>query len=244
MKERDCTYAEEIRAIKDENPFVPSSEIVIRILRDHIVSHEIEPGTRLTQEQIADAMDMSRTPVREAFAELESEGFLAKDSHGYSVYIMTLEDYSMLLELRSNLEQLAVRLACSQMGGTVRRKLEHNISDSRKLLERAHDAWDIDFNIIDGPNAERLCGELCRMDREFHTTVVEASNNKYLINTYRHLSPMIDFFRRTVFLPKASINMVDRHEKIYKAVRDRDEELAENRMRRHLELTMPRAMGR
>ena len=103
----------DIARLHEINPFLSNTDLVYTILRDQIVNHKLQPGKKLNQEQIAIDMNVSRTPVREAFFRLETEGFLEKGAQGYTVYEMKPGDYMMLLDVRIAIERLATRLALS-----------------------------------------------------------------------------------------------------------------------------------
>lgn len=58
----------DIVRLHEANPFLSNTDLVYTILRDQIVNHKLQPGKKLNQEQIAIDMNVSRTPVREAFS--------------------------------------------------------------------------------------------------------------------------------------------------------------------------------
>lgn len=237
-------YEKDIARLRDQNPFLSSSDLVYTILQTHIVDHRLLPGKRLNQEQIAIDMNVSRTPVREAFSRLEEEGFLEKGVQGYSVYEMKSSDYMMLLDVRLALEKLATRVACSQILSSERRRLEQNLKETEQLMRKGMDkAWDGDFQILNPMLADELFYELGKKDHEFHLMIINSSHNRYLIETYNRIDPKIHFFRFSALSVSACLNMMDRHRKILDAIISRDEELAEQRMETHLKLTVPRAMG-
>lgn len=245
MSEQRCTsYSEEISKLREKNPFISSMQLVYTVLLDRILDHRLPPGKKLNQEQIAIDMSVSRTPVREAFSALESEGFLEKGAQGYSVYEMKPADYMLLLDVRMALEALAARLACSQMVSSERRMLERNLKETDEILESGfNSAWDGDFNVLDEKLSAELFHKLGQLDYNFHKLVVESSHNRFLIDAYNKMTPMIHFFRHSALSISACLNMSERHKKIYSAIKSRDESLAEERMRTHLSLTIPRAMG-
>lgn len=234
---------EKMEQLRLKNPFFSSTELVYRLVRDDIVEHRIKPGTRLNQEQIADELDVSRTPVREAFNQLEREGYLTKGVQGYAVYAIKIGDYMALLDLRVAVEALAVRLACSRIRTSEMKRIEKNLSDTDELIAQgAMTAWDADFRITDRAASERILYQLGLKDQEFHHLVVGASHNKFVIQAYEDMLPRIHFFRYFALDVNACLNMAARHRMIYEAVAKRDEGVAENRMKTHLNLTVTRAM--
>ena len=212
---------EQMRA---ENPFLSNTEVVYRLIREDIVEHRMKPGQKINQEQLADELNISRTPVRDALAILENDGYLIKGAQGYVVYEMKIGDYMMLLDLRIAIERLAVRLACSRIRNSEAEKIKKNLDETRALLEKCYNtAWDKDFAIIDEQKAKKLFFEFGKKDHD-------------------DLLPKIHFFRFFALDVNAILNMVERHQMIYKAIISRDEELAEHKMQTHLALTVSRAM--
>lgn len=234
---------EELLKLQNKNPFISNTDLVYRLVRDDIVEHRLKPGQKLNQEQIAEELEMSRSPVREALSRLEQEGFLSKGAQGYTVYVMKIGDYMALLDLRTAIEQLATRLACSRIRVSEMKRIEQNLLDTKNLLDKGtSSAWDEDFAISDPKLAERLIYELGRKDLQFHDLIIGSSHNRYLIDSYERLKPLIHFFRYSALDVNACLNMLDRHKMIYQAITLRDEELAVQRMKTHLALTVSRAM--
>lgn len=234
---------EKMELLKEKNPFLSNTELVYTLVRDDIVEHRMPPGAKLNQEQIADQLQISRTPVREAFNLLERDGFLSKVAQGYTVYAIKIGDYMALLDLRIAIETLAVRLACSRMRTSELKKIDKNLTDTDLLIEKGtQKAWDADFRITNKELSDDLLFELGKKDMEFHRLVIVSSHNKYVVQCYEDMLPRIHFFRYFALDVNACLNMAARHRMIYEAIIKRDEELAENRMRTHLELTVTRAM--
>lgn len=77
-------------------------------LRDNIGSHRIRPGERLQEVSLAAQLGVSRTPVREALARLESEGMISVEGRGFVVPELTDSDVEEIYQLRFLLEPVAV----------------------------------------------------------------------------------------------------------------------------------------
>ncbi len=87
-------------------------------LRDNIGSHHIRPGERLQEVSLAAQLGVSRTPVREALARLESEGMIVVEGRGFVVPELTDTDIAEIYELRFLLEPAAARSAVAEVTGT------------------------------------------------------------------------------------------------------------------------------
>lgn len=229
--------------LRERNPFISNIDLVYRLVREDIVEHRLKPGQKLNQEQIADVLEVSRTPVREALNLLERDGFLDKGGQGYSVHEMKIGEYMALLDLRIAIEELAVKLACSRIRISEMKKIEENLVASSKFLEEGlKTAWDEDCNIVNPKKAEQVIYRLGKMDQQFHSIIVGSTHNKFIIQTYEDLQPKIHFFRFTAMDVNCCMNMVERHKMIYDAITRRDEITASQRMETHLRLTVSRAM--
>ena len=84
-------------------------------LRDNIGSHQIRPGERLQEVSLAAQLGVSRTPVREALARLESEGMIVVEGRGFVVPELTDADIEEIYELRFLLEPAAVSSAVAEV---------------------------------------------------------------------------------------------------------------------------------
>src|SRR5262245_902855 len=94
----------------------PSSERVYRALRDRIVEGTLPPGTRLTEMDLAQQFDSSRTPVREALKRLSAEGLVSTDpARGLIVRDLDAAEAEEIFVIREVIDGLAGRLAAPRV---------------------------------------------------------------------------------------------------------------------------------
>ena len=123
-------------------------------LRDNIGSHQIRPGERLQEVGLAAQLGVSRTPVREALARLESEGMIVVEGRGFVVPELTDADIEEIYELRFLLEPAAAKSAVGEVGSaadlaSMSAAIDDAVAaektgDFRAFLEansRFHNAW-------------------------------------------------------------------------------------------------------
>jgi DNA-binding GntR family transcriptional regulator len=111
---------------------------VYRALREGIASGAYRPNEALRAAAIADELGISRTPVREAFMRLASEGLVDySPRHGARVVDLRAEELQELFELRSAIEEIAVRHAATKATPA-------DVAELRKLCTACHDAVDKD----------------------------------------------------------------------------------------------------
>ena len=105
----------------------PLREQVLDQLREAIINGRLEPGARLIERSLIDMLGVSRTVVREALRQLESEGLVATDARkGMVVRALTAAEARDLYAIRALLEGLAARLF-----------VEHATTVQRKALAEA-----------------------------------------------------------------------------------------------------------
>jgi len=93
------------------------SDVAYRALRDAITRGMLDEGERLADRRIAESLELSRTPVREALQRLESEGFIRNVPRiGLVVAEVTPQDIEDIYVIRIALEGVAARLAAQQHG--------------------------------------------------------------------------------------------------------------------------------
>jgi DNA-binding GntR family transcriptional regulator len=149
-----------------------ASDQAYRILREKILSGELPPGHQLKEEELADLCRVSRTPVREAIRQLETELFVRRsDSQRSYVAEWTEADVAEVFTLRGMLESHAARLAASridsdtiaalkQVNEEMRAVVTAEILDDEAFLalnERFHSL------ILHASASERLAGLLGRL---------------------------------------------------------------------------------
>ncbi|HEX7814742.1 GntR family transcriptional regulator [Dyella sp.] len=107
-----------------------SEAVVIPALREAIVSNLLPPGERLTEVTLASRLNVSRTPVREAFAQLEREGLVTIVPRA-AVFVREVceRDVQDIYTVRSALEPLAVELATRQRSSTAAQRLDDVLAD-------------------------------------------------------------------------------------------------------------------
>ncbi len=205
-------------APESEMDSLPRGEHAYRRIRAAIQAGELKPGERLREMELAKSIGLSRTPVREALARLESEGLVAHDA---SRGIMVAElDYSMVTELyymREVLEGTAARL-------TARHASEVEISILEDLC-------------LQYEGASKMGNEamLAASNRRFHDTLYRCSHNRYLVNMLTVLHDALSLLGSTTLRSKErAAETLQEHRAVVDAVKGRDADAAELALRIHI----------
>jgi DNA-binding GntR family transcriptional regulator len=158
---------------------LPSKAIVAAEIRSRITAGRLALGARISDKQLAAELDVSRTPVREALVQLQSEGLVVmRPQSGTFVFDLTIEELRDICATRAILEAGAIRLTAETAGST------DVMARLGLLVGRAAIALD-DEDLA-------LCDEL---DCQFHEGIVAASGNGYLIRAYSGISDRLRALR-------------------------------------------------
>jgi DNA-binding GntR family transcriptional regulator len=193
-------------------------EDVAERLRERIVHGELAPGSRLNERVLCAELHISRTPLREAFKTLASEGLVTlHPDRGASVTPVTIDTVRQIFEMLGALEGLAGELAC------------RNITDAQFMEIRA-----LHYQML-VHHARGELAEYFRYNQQIHIKLVEASGNPVLDQTYRNLNAHV---RRARYMANLSPERWDRavkeHEQILDALSARDSARLQTLLREHL----------
>lgn len=189
-------------------------------LRRLIVSGEFPPGTFLSERQLAQQLEMSKTPVHVALERLESEGFVTISAQqGIVVRGMSVEDIVDHYELREAVETWVVRRLAGKLSPDQQRQLQDNLKAQHAALK------DDDLK------------RLMQLDEEMHFLLGSFLQNREITNTMERLRDKIHqvIVRVTDTDRARPADSVAEHERIIKAVITGDGARAADLMVEHLE---------
>ncbi len=208
----------ELSKIKGENV----RDYAYRTILHNIVTLELPPGSMVSENDLSEQLNVSRTPVREALLEMRRMGLV--ESFPQKGSYVTKIDYKLIDDanfIRLSLEIAIVRLACRQ-GISTRyvRKLRDNIESQRQHMN------------VNGSHFFML-----ELDNVFHRLLFEAVGK---MHAYEFMQGQIAHFDRLrnlefqILQTEKNTRTVMDHENILYTIEKRDEELAEMVMTRHL----------
>jgi DNA-binding GntR family transcriptional regulator len=194
---------------------------VFQILQGDITKGDIKPGTKISETELATQYGISRGPLREALQRLESRGLIERIAHvGTRVVSLNLNELLEVYQVREALEGLACRLAADNMS-------DSEIEQLSELLQR-HGA---DSEIQSGHAYFQKEGDL-----DFHYQIVKGAKNDHLAKQI--LSDMYHLLRMYRYQCSLSEGRPQKalkeHQAILDAIADRDGDLAEMLMRKHI----------
>lgn len=195
---------------------------VYQTLRANILNLELEPGRSISENEIAEQLEVSRTPVREAFLKLVQEELLeVYPQRGTFVSRINLDLVEEGRFMREHMERAVTQLACNHFPAEALLSLEANVKLQR--LEA------IARNNI----------RLHELDDEFHQTIFQGCKKERIWNSIQQLN--MDFNRLRLLRLQMNLDwdqIMDHHQLIFEAIRDKDPVQGEQWMKQHLRLVV------
>lgn len=187
------------------NPPFPASSLVDRVyhrVKTDLFDFQLIPGDRFTETEVAQRVDASRTPVREALMRLEREGYLTmKPKAGWQVKPFDFRLFQELYDLRVILETAAIRKVVQVL--------------PRAEVDELSAVW-----IISPLDRTKDVRRLAEADEAFHHTLVVAAGNGEVSRLHQEVTERIRIIRRLDFTDQDRVSATyDEHEAILKAVR-------------------------
>lgn len=188
------------------------------VLREMILSFELYPGTRVTETELAEYFQVSRTPIREALLRLENEGHLTiRSKQGCFIRQIDIAELSEYYRVRTALEYAAVEDACNHMPSNEVERLIELWTPLKRPKKIAANAME-----------ER--------DESFHITLALAGGNGILVKYLRDINDHIRVIRRVDFNdPERIQRTFQEHYQILQAILNRDAAKARILIRRHIQ---------
>ena len=186
-------------------------------LREDILSGRLKENEELKEIAIGEELGVSRTPVREAFRQLELEGLITiVPNKGAFVTGITAKDVKDIYMIRSHLEGLCARLACDYISDAQLEEMEENIYLASFHASKGH------------------MDQLAELDNRFHEIMYDACNSKMLENLLRDYHQYVMRIRRKTLSSSRGTVSNEEHRSIMQAIKDRDKVEAERLANLHI----------
>jgi DNA-binding GntR family transcriptional regulator len=185
-------------------------EQTYQALRTSILSGELLPGERLVETQLAEQLQVSRTPIREAMRQLQRDTLVTTDrGGGLRVTIISVVDAIQLYDCRIALEKLSVQEACQNSTVEQLDILESLVTQAEQLVSQP--ASDVD-------NLRML-----EIDYRFHQFIAESSGNRWLVTFLDQVFDKMSMLRvqTTRYNPRV-LEIRSEHRQIFESIAQRD----------------------
>ena len=201
-----------------EDNLISIRERVYLHIKDLILDGEFKAGDRLVERELAERLNISRTPIREALFRLESQGFVKTvPRKGVIVADISEKEIIEVFTILSSLEVLAAKLAVQKLDDEMKNKFTGNIMKVQEFLNNpAEDA--------------------AELRRELNHLLYSSAKN---VKLYEMLSGLSDYIRAFAKIghknPGRAKQSMEEHLKIMEAIVNKEMEMAEYLTKIHIE---------
>ncbi|NBI07196.1 GntR family transcriptional regulator [Senegalia massiliensis] len=207
----------ELELIENKNG-LSVGEYVYEMLKKNIINLNIKPGERISEKEISTIFEVSRTPVREAFIKLSREGVLyILPQRGTYISLIDLEQVEEARFIRESLETAVLKIATKSFPDDAMRELEENLQIEKELIKNK------DY------------GKFLEFDEEFHKIIFKACNKERTWDIIEQVNTQYKRVRLLSFIADENwYKVIEQHEKLLKAIREKDNENAQKTINVHL----------
>ncbi len=203
-----------------ENPKdgVPVGDYVYQAIKKNIANFNIKPGNRISEKEISELLNVSRTPVREAFIKLSKEGLLyVLPQRGTYISHIDLEEVEETRFIRESLERSVIKLASENFPSELLTKLEENLKKQKECIK------------------EEAYAKCLEFDEEFHKTIFIGCNKAGVWSIIEQINTQYKRIRLLSFMVDVNWNkVIEQHEGIIMAIKEKNAVKADNIITVHL----------
>lgn len=180
------------------------TETVRDHLRELIVRGDLKLGQAISERQLAELLHVSKTPVREALAQLKSEGLVQiVPQKGAFVFTLSGDEVADICDFRQPIETAAIKLAIGRHPNDLLFEISEIVDDMRIQLERGNVQAYLD------------------LDSRFHLTFFKYCDNAYFVETYKRYAGKIAALRTHLAIKPTHTQLsMQEHEAILSAIQN------------------------
>ena len=203
--------------VTKQEPNETAREYALREIRQNIISLKLEPGSLVSENDLAKELGVSRTPIREAILDLKKWDLVQVfPQKGSIISLIDLDLVEETVFLRLTLEKAVVEALCDTITEEELEELNHNIQLQEFYLHNL------------SPN------KILELDNEFHHALFRMCNKERIFNLMAGMQGHFDRIRALSLFSVKEIKIVSDHKIILNAIREKNKELAKELMEKHL----------
>ncbi|WP_298775298.1 GntR family transcriptional regulator [uncultured Shewanella sp.] len=195
------------------------TQVVVEVLREKILSGHIKAGEPLRQSALADELNVSRIPIREALLQLEAEGLVRFEAHkGATATELSVEQVTELFELRALIETELLAKAIMNMQDEDIEKAEHILIELEFAFKQ-----------------KQSVSSWSELNRQFHTSLYQAANRPYALDMVQGLKTNCDRYIRLQLLLAGGIAQAEKeHRELLDYCKQKNVDAAVTLLRQHI----------
>lgn len=190
-------------------------DYALRVLKENIVNLELKPGLMVSEKELANKMEISRTPLREALMELVKVKIVeVYPQRGCKIALI---DYGIIEEIRN-----------------IRSLMECEVVELASQMATENDIIDLQENVLLQDFYLKTPEKLMQLDNEFHTKLFIIAKKMLMHQMLESYSVHFDRVRRMALYAVKEVKVVRDHKDIVTALSEHNGEQAKKRMLKHL----------
>lgn len=191
-------------------------DFVHQELKRFILDGKYRAGERIRESDVTSELKVSRTPVREAFRRLQSEGLLKfEPQRGVVVAELNRQEVAELYAMRQHMEGFAARCAAQHATDSEIEVIEYILEQTKSVEGEIHQ-----FNQINW---------------ELHNAIYSAAHNRFLIRAFEALSDSMSLLQGAKYIPAGRPAVLhEEHSRIVEAIKRRDPDAADKAAQHHV----------
>lgn len=199
------------------NVIQPLYQQAYREFKKLILTGQILPGEKIVMSKLAEEYNISRTPLREALRQLQTEGLIVQDQSGMKVVELDKSDFLQLFQCRVLLEKEVIRMVVEEIKEAQLNKVSDVLADSKEAIE-------------DGDSFKIL-----ELNTQFHELLIESCSNRQLAYLLNHVRSLLLINRANINKkPEYYKEIYHEHVNIFNAIKSRDVNKALEVIEEHL----------
>ncbi|WP_453996679.1 GntR family transcriptional regulator [Bacillus nitroreducens] len=199
------------------NVIQPLYQQAYREFKKLILTGQILPGQKIVMSKLAEEYNISRTPLREALRQLQTEGLIVQDQSGMKVVELDKSDFLQLFQCRVLLEKEVIRMVVEEIKEAQLNKVSDVLADSKEAIE-------------DGDSFKIL-----ELNTQFHELLIESCSNRQLAYLLNHVRSLLLINRANINKkPEYYKEIYHEHVNIFNAIKSRDVNKALEVIEEHL----------
>lgn len=194
-------------------------DLAYQNIKKQIIQGYFKPGIWLREQDIANAMQVSRAPVREAFNQLERDGFVEIiPRKGTKVISLSEKEVEDIFEIRGNLEVLALKKSLRFL-------------PLKQLKDIAKKFKQFNYQAVEKTNRNKYL----ILDKEFHDFLINGCNNQMLIRLLSSIQEKVHWLRGFSLDSHSFLQSIGEHLSIIQAIFENNEDVVRINLLAHLE---------
>lgn len=189
-----------------------------RVLKENIMTLELKPGTLLSEIELSETLEISRTPIREVLMKLKNEHLIeVKPQSGTYVSLIDLELVREARFMRLALEEKVLKEACENFPNKYFLELEKNLYAQQIIADM--EGGEKEFN---------------KLDNEFHQLFFLGVNKLNVWKSILNISTHYNRMRLLLQLEDSKVDVVNQHKEFLEVIRNKDIDRVESLINEHI----------